>query len=232
MESVGPALAAACYLGLLTAISPCPMATNIAAISYIARSVGNVRSVILSGIAYAIGRVLLYAALGVVLVAGLLAVPEVSDFLQKRLNQALGPILVLSGMFLLELVSFRTRGVAAAEDAQRKMAAGGVLGAALLGVVFAAAFCPVSAALFFGSLVPLAVKHQSPVLFPAIYGVATGLPVVAFAALIGVSAGSVGRAFHLLTLVERWARRVTGVLFVLVGIYYSLIYVFGVQLPR
>jgi cytochrome c biogenesis protein CcdA len=208
------------------------MATNVAAISYIGREVGTTRRVLLCGVSYALGRVLVYVALASVLVAGLLAVPDISNFLQKYLNKLLGPILIVSGMFLLELLSFRGGGPNASEGVQRRLASAGIVGAGLLGVVFAAAFCPVSAALFFGSLLPLAVKHRSPLLLPSVYGIATGLPVVAFAVLIAVSAGSVGKAFHALTRVDWWARRVTGVLFILVGVYYSLIYVFGVQLPR
>jgi cytochrome c biogenesis protein CcdA len=100
-----------------------------------------------------------------------------------------------------------------------------------MGIMFALAFCPVSAALFFGSLIPLAVKQGSPVAMPVLYGIGTGLPVLLFAVLLAFSAKSVGKAFHLLTHFERWARRITGIVFVVVGIYLSMQNIFGVQMP-
>jgi cytochrome c biogenesis protein CcdA len=111
---------------------------------------------------------------------------------------------------------------------QYRIATWGVWGAGLLGMVFALSFCPVSAALFFGSLLPLAIKYESSVLLPSLYGVATGLPVLLFAILVALGAQSLGRAFNKLTRIEWWARRITGAVFVVVGVYYSLTFIFGV----
>lgn len=105
---------------------------------------------------------------------------------------------------------------------------GGVLGAGLLGIIFALSFCPVSAALFFGSLIPLAINHESVILLPSLYGIGTGLPVLAFALLLAVSAKSVGSLFNKITVFELWARRVTGVIFIAVGVYMTLKYIFNI----
>ena len=218
----------ALWLGILTSISPCPLATNIAAISFIAKQVSRTRQALLSGIFYVVGRMATYLVLGMVVVGGLLSMPEVSNFLQRYMNRFLGPLLVVVGMFLLELIPITLPGIGGGEKLQKRAERGGVWGAGLLGVVFALSFCPISAALFFGSLIPLSVKHNSPVLMPALYGFGTGLPVLLFAVLIVLGAKSIGKTFTRLSLTEQWARRITGVVFVLAGIYISLRYIFGV----
>jgi len=230
MEGLWVAAASALWLGILTSISPCPLASNIAAISFIGKRVGSGRMVVLSGLSYTLGRTLTYLAIAVGAVAGLLSIPAVADFLQTYIGKLLGPVLVLVGMFLLDLLRLPMTGTLGGQWAQRNAGRGGVLGAGLLGIVFALSFCPISAALFFMSLIPLALKEESPVLLPSLFGVGTALPVVVFAVLVGLGAHWVGRAFNRLTQFERWARRVTGVVFIAAGVYYSLVYIFGITL--
>ena len=218
----------ALWLGILTSISPCPLATNIAAISYIGRRVGSSRQVFLTGLLYTLGRTLAYLALAVILVVTALSVPQISQFLQKYMHVLLGPILILVGMFLLGLIQFSMGGSGISENMQKRVDALGIWGALLLGLVFALSFCPTSAALFFGSLIPLSLNANSSVALPVIYGVGTALPVIVFAVLIALSAQSVGKAFNVLSKIEWWARMITGVIFLAVGIYFSLKYVFEV----
>jgi cytochrome c-type biogenesis protein len=220
--------ALAFWFGIQTAISPCPLATNIAAISYIGRRVTSSRQVLLAGLLYTVGRTLVYVGLGILLVASLLVTGEVSRFLQKYMNMLLGPVLILVAMFLLELITFRTPGVGVGEKLQRRVNAMGVWGALLLGVVFALSFCPLSAGYFFGVLIPLAIEARSSVGLPTIFGVATALPVLTFAVIIALSAQSLGKAFNALSQVEWWARRITGVLFLAIGIHFSLKHMMGV----
>ena len=221
-------IASALWLGVLTSVSPCPLATNVAAMSFVGRRLASPRAVLASGLLYTLGRALTYAVLGGLLVASLLNAPVVSSLLQKYMNKLVGPLLIVVGVFLLELVSLpRGRG-GVAETLQGRVERAGVWGAGLLGVVFALTFCPVSAALFFGSLLPLAVKQQSSVLLPLVYGVGTAVPVLAFALLIAGGATSLGRVFDQVARVERRARQATGVLFVVIGVYFSLENVFRV----
>jgi cytochrome c-type biogenesis protein len=228
MQELAIAVASALWLGILTSISPCPLATNIAAISYIGRRVGNSQQMLLTGLLYTFGRTLAYLALAVVLVATALSVPQVSMFLQKYMDLLLGPILILVGMFLLGLIRISVGGSGVSEGMQRRVDALGIWGALLLGLVFALSFCPTSAALFFGSLIPLSLDVNSRVLLPVTYGVGTALPVLVFAFILALSAQSVGKAFQVLTKIEWWARTVTGVVFLAVGILFSLEYCFGV----
>jgi len=221
----------AVWLGLLTSISPCPLATNVAAISYLGRHVDSPRHVLGGGLMYTAGRTVAYVTLGFVFVMGLLSMPETSQFLQRHMNRILGPVLIVAGVLLLEWVRPVLPGLGRkSEQLRRRLAARGIWGALPLGALFALSFCPVSAALFFGSLLPLAVRFDSPVLFPALYGAGTALPVVAFAILIAFGTRFVAKAFNVLAVVERWARRLTGVVFVGVGIYMTLVYTLGVQL--
>ena len=221
-------LASALWLGILTSISPCPLATNITAISYIGRRVGSPRQIVLSGVLYTLGRTLAYSLLGALLVASVLSVPQLSMFLQKYMNKLLGPLLILVAMFLLDLIQLNVSGAGMNEGLRKRVDALGIWGALPLGVVFALTFCPVSAALFFGSLIPLAVQARSSLVLPGLYGVGTAVPALVFAVLIAVGAKSVGRAFNALTKAEIWARRVTGIVFLAVGIYYALKFDFGV----
>lgn len=220
--------ASALWLGVLTSISPCPLATNIAAISYIGRRVGNSRQVFLTGILYTIGRTAAYLALAIILVASVLSVPQVSLFLQKYMHLVLGPILVVVGMFLLGLIQFSMGSGSMGAAMQKRVDAMGIWGAVPLGVVFALSFCPTSAALFFGSLIPLSLSVNSSVTLPLVYGVGTALPVMIFAAIIALSAQSLGRAFDVLSKIEWWARMITGTIFLAVGIWFSLKYIFEV----
>jgi len=224
------AVGTALWLGILTSVSPCPLATNIAAISYIAKGIEKPRYVLLSGALYTLGRVVTYVALGVLLVYSLHSAPFISNFLQKYMNKILGPLLVVVGMFLLELVRISWPNSGAGSKYGERIARMGPWGSGLLGLVFALSFCPVSAALFFGALVPLAVRNNSGVFMPLLYGIGTAVPVVAFAIVIAVSTRSVGKAYSSVTVIDRWARRVTGVIFIGVGVYLTLIYVFGVNL--
>lgn len=223
---VAPAMAL--WLGILTSISPCPLATNIAAISFIGRRVEKPRHVLVSGLLYTLGRTCTYVLLGIFLVTSLLSAPYVSHALQKYMNKALGPVLILVGMFLLELLRFDFSLPGISDGMRKHVEKMGLGGAGILGIVFALSFCPTSAALFFGSLIPLAVQSGSGLLLPSLYGIGTALPVVAFAVLIAVGIHSVGRIFDRITVLERWARRATGIIFIGVGIYFSLAYIFKV----
>ena len=223
------AWATALWLGIMTSLSPCPLATNIVAISFIGKQFASTRKIFLSGLLYIGGRVASYVAVGVITVAGILSIPAVSHFLQSYMNKILGPLLIVVGMFLLKLITINVPGLGGGDKVKEHAKRGGVWGAGLLGIVFALSFCPISAALFFGSLIPLSVKHESMFLLPVLYGVGTGLPVLVFAALIAFGARFVSKAFDKLTRVELWVRRITGGIIILVGIYYCLKYIFGVN---
>jgi cytochrome c biogenesis protein CcdA len=222
------AAATALWLGVLTSISPCPLATNIAAISFIARGMSSPGRVLATGVLYTLGRMLTYLILGALLVASLLSIPEVAMFLQIYMNKVLGPLLLVVGLILLDVIPLRFSTSCGGARVQKWAQSAGVWGSLPLGMVFALAFCPVSAALFFGSLIPLAVSTRSHIALPSLFGIGTGLPVFVFAVVIALSAQAVSRAYKKLTQVETWARRVTGAIFIAVGIYLSLIHIFGV----
>jgi len=221
------ALGVAGWLGLLTAISPCPMATNIAAIGFLGRKVGSPRAVLLAGMLYTVGRTIAYLGVAIIAVWGLTSLPALSQFLQGGFNTILGPILIVVGMLLTGLLELPWSLSLAGDGLQERVTAGWWW-PLLLGVLFALSFCPVSAALFFGSLVPLATKAESRFAVPLVYGVATALPVVVVAIIIAFSAGSLGRTYGAIQRFAWWAQRITGGIFILVGIYLTLIYVFRV----
>ena len=230
MDSIILSYLTACWLGILTSISPCPLATNITAISFIGKRLSKPKMVFLSGLFYVLGRMLTYTVLGALLVASTLSIPELANLLQRNINIFLGPVLIITALFLLRIIPLTLSGFGLSQKMQNHAANLGIWGSGLLGIIFALSFCPTSAALFFGSLIPLSLKHNSSVMLPSLYGIGTGLPVIVFAFLVALGTRYVGIVFNKLTIIEVWARRVTGIIFLLVGIYYSLIYIFKIPI--
>lgn len=212
--------ASALWLGILTSISPCPLATNIAAISFLSKKINHPKAVLLAGITYTIGRMLAYAVLGVIIITSITNVPSVANFLQKYMNKIIGPILLIVGLFLLGIFNFSISGLALSKEKQESLAQSGLKGSFILGILFALAFCPISAALFFGSLIPLSLSSSYGITLPFIYGVGTGLPVLAFSFGIALGISTLSHWFGKIATLERYTRKITGLIFILVGIYF------------
>jgi cytochrome c-type biogenesis protein len=222
MQSYYTDILSAFWLGILTSISPCPLATNITAVSFISRNLGSSKKVLWSGLLYAAGRMLTYIAIAVLAVASLLSLPEVSFFLSSHMHKIIGPLLIIVGIILLDVIPFSFSASPVSSSIQERAGKWGMWGSGLLGIIFALTFCPLSAALFFGSLIPLAIDGKSPVLMPSLYGLGTALPVVASALVMAFSVKSIGRFFDKLTQIEKWVRKLTAVIFIGAGIYLLL----------
>jgi len=229
MESPLPALLTAAWLGILTSISPCPLASNIAALSYIGKDLDRRSSAVVSGLFYTFGRVIAYVGISAAVVAGVLSIPTLAQFLQVWMNRFLGPLLVLLALVLFDLIKVPTV-FSGAGDKLQGVAQHGSPGAAVLGFIFALSFCPISAALFFGSLIPLALKEESKFLIPSMFGIGTAAPIAIFAVMIAFGARSLGNNYNRIAGFARWARKITGVIFLIAAGYYILTYWFGVSL--
>lgn len=216
------------WLGILTSISPCPMATNIAATTYIGRQINSPLATVWAAVAYTIGRTATYVLIASAIIAGLISIPGVSMFLQTHMNKILGPVLFVTGLFILDLVPLKLPSMSLNANLLKRLGDSGMPGAVALGFLFALGFCPVSAALFFGGVIPLSLESQSRFLLPLLYGIGTAAPVIGFAFIIAYSARFAGLFFNRLAVFERWFRRITGVMFVLVGVYFCLKYLFRV----
>ena len=218
-------LVSALWLGILTSISPCPLATNIAAVSFLSKKINHPKLILQSSITYAVGRMLTYAVLGVVIITSLASVPVTANFLQKYMNKILGPALLIAGLFLLDLIKLNIPSFSISQDKQTALAESGAKGSFVLGVIFALSFCPIAAALFFGSLIPLALKSPYGIALPFFYGVGTGIPVVIFALGIAMGVKSFSKWFRKTTVLELYTRKITGIIFILVGIYFIWTYI-------
>jgi len=220
MDGFITALGTAFWLGILTSISPCPLATNLAAVSYISRELQSPWRTVIAGVLYTVGRSLAYMILAWLIVRSLLEVPTVALFLQSSMNRILGPLLIFIGLLLLGL--FQLPGLSGNWTARlsERVSGHSIWGALFLGALFALSFCPVSAGLYFGSLIPIAVERQSASILPMAYGIGTGLPVLAlaFALLGGVQTATL--LYQRLTSWEKPARLITGGVFVAAGVYY------------
>jgi cytochrome c biogenesis protein CcdA len=220
LDSYNIPILSAFVLGLMTAISPCPLATNITATAYISKNISSKRKVLLSGILYSMGRALSYTVIGLVLYFGASKF-HIARIFQQNGEKYLGPLLIIIGLIMLNVIKLNFFGkFNFQEKLSERFKSQGLWGSFLLGVVFALAFCPYSGALFFGMLIPLTISSASGLYLPVVFAIGTGLPVILFTYLLVFAAHQVSGVFNRITKVERVMRYVTGGVFVLVGIYY------------
>ena len=216
----------ALLLGLVTAISPCPMATNIAAIAFVSRQVTSRKHAVISGSLYTLGRMFSYSLLGILIIVTGLEIPGVATFLQNFGERVLGPLLIITGIIMLAIDRFSFgRGGGRLSAIGDRLAKRGKLGAFLLGVLFALAFCPYSAIIFFGVLIPLALNSAGGVTLPAVYAIGTGLPVLIFGILLSAGIAGVAGWLNALSRAEKVIRIVVSLVFIGVGIYYVVLWV-------
>jgi hypothetical protein len=221
------AVATALWTGVITSVSPCPLATNIAALSWISKHSGSHRLAVLThGLLYAAGRALAYLVIGFLLVKSLLSAPAFSFFMQKYGNQVLSPLLVLAGMYMLDMFGGSFAGFNLF-DMTRFKARAGALSSLLMGMLFALAFCPISAALYFGIVIPLAANNSSPVSIPLLYGLGTALPVIGAALALDFGVRKVSAVTGLAGRFGHWAKPATAWVFIVAGVYMGLKYIFG-----
>ena len=215
-------------LGLLTAISPCPLATNITAIGFISKDIGNRNKIFLGGLLYTLGRVVAYTVLGIILIS-ILKEGSSMFSLQKGISKygeiLIAPVLIFVGVFMLfgdrlNLPKFGFSGTGKAEKLK------GNLGSLLLGVLFALAFCPTSGLFYFGMLIPMSAAEPGGYLLPIVYAVATGLPVILVAWILAYSVAGIGKFYNRIQVFQKWFNRIVAILFILVGVYYAIMYYF------
>ena len=212
----------------LYAISPCPLATNIAAIGFISKDIESQKRIFVKGLLYTLGRIIAYTVLGIILLAilkGGSSLFGIQKFIAKYGEMLIGPILLLFGLYLLfgnrlNLPSFGFKGNG--EGLAKK----GGWGALLLGLLFALAFCPSSAIFYFGMLIPLAASTTAGWLLTVVFAIATALPVIVVAWILAFSTNSIGRFYNKMNTIQKWFNWIVGGLFVAIGLYYCIIVFF------
>ena len=214
----------ALILGLMTAISPCPLATNVAAMGFIAKDLEQPRMALSRGILYCLGRMLSYTALGIVLISiikGGSSAFGVQSFVAGWGEKLIGPLMLLVGLFMLFGHYLKLKGFGYSGDGRRIASKGG-WGAFALGALFAMAFCPTSAVFYFGMLIPMSATASSGWLLPVVFAIVTALLVVIVACIFSFSAGSIGSFYNRMAVFQKWMNLIVGIIFVGIGIYYSI----------
>ncbi|MDA3894070.1 MAG: aromatic aminobenezylarsenical efflux permease ArsG family transporter [Salinivirgaceae bacterium] len=209
-------------LGLMTAISPCPLATNITAIGYIGKDIENKRRVFSNGLVYTLGRAITYTLIGMLFFFGSSQF-EISSFLQKNGEKILGPLLIIVGLFMLGIIKINLSIFGNINEKIGNKAKHSYWGALLLGILFALAFCPYSGVLYFGMLIPMTITSASGLYLPLVFALATGIPVIIFAWFLAFSVSKVGSFYNGIKAFEQWFRWILGSLFILIGLYYLYI---------
>jgi len=213
-------------LGIMTAISPCPLAMNITAIGFISKDIENKKKIFLNGLWYTLGRAFTYTALGVILFFGA-STFHIARFLQSNGEKFLGPLLIIVGILMLDFIKIKFPGLGKLGERLESTNNGKKWWSALLlGIVFALAFCPYSGVLYLGMLIPITISSPSGLFLPLVFAIATGLPVIIIAYLLAFSISSVGGFYNKVKVFEKWFRRIIAVVFIVVGFYYVYLFYF------
>lgn len=224
LDSYNIPILTAFILGLMTAISPCPLATNITATAYISKNISSKRKVFLSGLLYSLGRAFSYTVIGFVLYFGASKF-HIARFFNQNGEKYLGPLMVIIGLIMLNVIKIKfLEKLNFQEKLSEKFKNKGLLGSFLIGVIFALAFCPYSGALFFGMLIPMTVASADGLYLPLVFAFGTGLPVILFTYLLAFTAGKVGIFYNRITKIEKVMRTIAGVVFIITGLYYISIF--------
>lgn len=226
LDSTNIPVLSALLLGIMTAISPCPLATNITAIGFISKDIENRKNIFLNGLWYTLGRAISYTTLGIILYFGASKF-HISGFFHTYGEKFLGPLLILIGILMFDFIKINFPGLGKLTNKmEQKEKKNNWWSALLLGMVFALAFCPYSGVLYFGMLIPMTVSSTSGLFLPLVFAIATGLPVIIVAYLLAFSISSVGGFYNKVKTFEKWFRRVVAIAFIIVGFYYIYIFYF------
>jgi cytochrome c-type biogenesis protein len=209
----------AILLGLMTAISPCPLATNITAIGFISKDIEKRNRVFLNGLFYTLGRAITYTSLALIIYLGADQF-RFSGFFQRYGEKIIGPLLILIGIFMLDFIKIEFPGVGSLAEKMEKRKSWRFIDAMLLGIIFALAFCPYSGVLYFGMLIPITVSSSSGLYLPAVFAIATGIPVILFAWVLAYTVSGIGVLYNKIKIFELWFRRAIAILFIAIGAYY------------
>ncbi|MCK9413923.1 MAG: aromatic aminobenezylarsenical efflux permease ArsG family transporter [Prolixibacteraceae bacterium] len=208
-------------LGLMTAISPCPLATNITAVGFISKEIANRNRVFVNGLLYTLGRSISYTTIALIIYFGADQF-KFGGFFQRYGEKIIGPVLILIGLLMLDVIKIKFPGMSRLTSKMENKTHLGYLDSILLGMIFALAFCPYSGVLYFGMLVPLTISSASGLYLPVVFALATGIPVIIFSWMLAFSVNSIGNAYNKVKNFEIWFRRVVAVLFIVVGLYYII----------
>lgn len=211
----------ALILGVMTSISPCPLATNITAMGFISKDLKNRNRVFYNGLIYTLGRTFSYTLLAFMLFIGADQF-RISSVFQLYGEKFLGPLLIIIGLFMLGIFKLNIGGLGKLTKSFRDKERHTYLDAFLLGLIFALAFCPYSGVLYFGLLIPMTIQSASGLYLPILFAVATGIPVVIFAWLLAFTVSGVGKLYNRIQSFETWFRKIVALLFIAIGIYYSI----------
>src|SRR5690606_34549845 len=224
IEDYNIPLVSAFALGLMTAISPCPLATNITATAFISKNISSRKKVFLSGMLYSLGRGFSYITIGLILYFGTSKF-HIARFFNQNGEKYLGPLLIIIGLIMLNVIKLKFLGkLNFQEKLSEKFKDKGLLGSFSIGIIFALAFCPYSGALFFGMLMPMTIASSNGLYLPIIFAFGTGLPVLLFTYLLAFTASKVGLFYNRISKIEKVMRTVAGIVFTLTGLYYVSIF--------
>ena len=226
LENSSVPVITAFILGLLTAVSPCPLATNITAIGFIGKDIENRHRIFINGLLYTLGRVVTYTVLGFILIPILregASMFSVQKAVSKYGEILIAPLLIVIGIYMLDLIKLNIPKISVNGEYVKKRT-NGSWGALFLGIIFSLAFCPSSGIFFFGMLIPLSAAEAGGYLLPVVYAIATGLPVILVAWVLAYSVAGLGKFYNRIQVFEKWFRKIVAILFIAVGIYYAVMF--------
>jgi cytochrome c biogenesis protein CcdA len=216
-------------LGLMTAISPCPLAMNITAIAYIGKDIEQKRRIFTNGLIYTLGRAISYTTIGVILYSGASKF-KIAGFFSQNSEKFIGPVLIIIGLLMLDFFRIKFPSFGKITDwIQGNTKRGSWYSSLFMGIIFALAFCPYSAVLYFGMLIPISISSATGLYLPLVFAIATGLPVIIVAYLLAFSVSSIGNFYNSLQIFQKWLNRIVAIVFIIIGFYYVYLHYLKLQ---
>ncbi|MBR5375120.1 MAG: sulfite exporter TauE/SafE family protein [Paludibacteraceae bacterium] len=211
--------------GIIVAVCPCTMAANITAITAMSRDKREKRDVFARGIAYAFGRAAAYIALGILLVTFAQGL-RIGESFQHLFGLFLGPILVLIGILMLDIIHIHGLADKCMVVFNRMVKQFGFWKSFLLGIMLAFAFCPYSATIYFGVVIPSSLSAENGYIVPIFFAIGATIPVLSLAWIFAYSMDTAKKKLDKFQQYELWFRRILAILFIISGILFILEYYF------
>lgn len=208
------------WLGILLSVSPCPFLCNIVSVSYIAQQSPENFAALKASLLFALGRTLGYVLITSVIVTCGLKIPLLARFLTNHMEHICALLFILGGIILLNILPIPSFKLELAQEKREHLVKNLKIWSSFpLGILLALNFCPISAGLFFGSLIPIAMYKKSPLLIPSIFGIGTSILVVIIGCLLAKGLDFIGNFHEQTKKIEKPAQTVTGIILLVVGLW-------------
>ncbi|MHB9093339.1 MAG: urease accessory protein UreH domain-containing protein [Eubacteriales bacterium] len=213
-------------LGILGSTSPCQLSTNTGAVALITKDGFNKKRYLVSAGSYVLGKITMYSVIGGVIILMGLNVRNLPIPIVVLVRKLSGPILVITGLYLLGLFSFSLPEIVKIDSLNKIFTKqGNFITGFGMGGFFSLAFCPTLYLLFFGITLPLSIKTPGGIFFPGIFAIGTSLPLILFVIVFTIGSDLLASKFMAkMKRANKYMKIIAGFIFIISGIIDILLY--------